>query len=290
MTSLTRRLALALAGPALLAAAAWGQPAAAQSPAVPPDAGARTAIEGSLPKPARAGGYLPAAHVPDAVPLIGPPPSPESGTETGDVATFRATRALQGGPRWALATRDDVFGADALMQDFSCALGAPLTAADAPALHTLLSRVVVDAGVVATGAKKAFRRPRPFVDHDGPICVAKDGELARSWSYPSGHSTYSWTVGLILAEAAPDRAAEILGRARSYGESRVVCGVHYESDIQAGRVAASAVFSALQAEPAFQRDLAAVRVELAALRGAGGVSPSAPQCRIEADSVAHPVW
>ena len=97
-------------------------------------------------------------------------------------------------------------------------------------------------------------------------------------------------MGLILAEVAPDRAAEILGRARSYGESRVVCGVHYESDVQAGRVAASAVFSALQAEPAFQRDLAAVKAELAALRHAGGVFPGAPECRIEADAVAHPVW
>ncbi len=287
MTYPARHLVLALTSAVLLAS---GSLAAAQPMASATDPGARTATEGPLPKPSRAGGYLPDAHVPDAVPLLGPPPSPESGTEAGDVATFQATRALQGGPRWALATRDNVFGADALMQDFSCALGAPLTVANAPVLHTLLSRVVVDAGRVATGAKKVFRRPRPFVDHDGPICVAKDAELVHSWSYPSGHSTYSWTVALILAEAAPDRAADILGRARSYGESRVVCGVHYESDVQAGRVAASAVFSALQAEPEFQRDLAAVRAELAALRRTGGVSSAAPECRIEADAAAHPVW
>ena len=154
----------------------------------------------------------------------------------------------------------------------------------------MLTRVGVDAGEVTSRTKKVFKRPRPFVDNDGPICVAKDPSLVRSYSYPSGHSTYAWTVGLVLADVAADRGAQILGRARAYGESRVVCGVHYESDVQAGRLAASAVFIALQAEPEFQRDLGMARSQLAALRSRGGVAPGAQACRVEADAVAHPVW
>ena len=37
---------------------------------------------------------------------------------------------------------------------------------------------------------------------------------------------WGWTVGLIMAEVAPDRATEILARARAFGEGRLVCGVH----------------------------------------------------------------
>ncbi|WP_174299913.1 phosphatase PAP2 family protein [Caulobacter sp. S45] len=274
-----RRPTLAHLGAGLAALLAVGPPATGQ-PVVAPTVAAASG----------AAGYLSPGHVPDVAPAIGPPPSANSGTQSGDVSTYQATRALQGGPRWALATRDAVYGADAMLQDFSCALGVRLTSANAPALRTLLSRVGLDDAAAAARAKKVFRRPRPFVDHDGPICVAKDEALVRSYSYPSGHSTFSWTVGLALAEVAPDRAAEILGRARAYGESRVVCGVHYESDVQAGRVAASTVFSALQAEPEFQRDLAMARSQLAALRSAGGSAPDAQDCRVEADAVAHPVW
>ena len=290
MTEPARRRAMALGlllGVSSVGGAAFGQGAA---PLAQAGGSGRTATAGPLPKPAPEGGYLAPDHVPDAAPMLGPPPPAGSGTETGDVDTFLATRKLQGGERWTLATRDALFGADALLQDFSCAFGVQLTPADAPALQHLLSRVVVDSGKVMGHAKSVYRRPRPFVDHPGAICVAKDPELAKSWSYPSGHSTYSWTVALILAEAVPDRATEILARARTYGESRVVCGVHYTSDVAAGRVAASAVFSALQAEPAFQRDLKAVRAELAALRSAGGAAPDARECRIEDDAVAHPVW
>ena len=281
ITSSALALSLVLAG-----APAWAQPA-------PPSTAAgrgRAATAGPLPEPSPRGGYLPDGRVPDAAPLLGPPPPPGSGTAEGDVATFEATRALKGTPRWDLATRDAVFGSGALLQDFSCALGAPLDAGDAPALSRLLSRVVVDDETVGGRAKKVFKRARPFINHPGPICVEREAWLAKSYSYPSGHSTFAWTAALILAEAAPDRATAILARARTYGESRVVCGVHYESDVQAGRIAASAVFSALQAEPQFQSDLQAVRVELAHLRSAGGRAPDARECSIETDAAAHPVW
>ncbi len=286
------RVVLLMAGSGLIGLGAGSAPAGAQPAPVAQasSAAGRTATVGPLPKPSGAGGYLPAGQIPDAASVIGPPPPPGSGTETGDVASFEATRAMRGTPRWDLATRDAVLGSSALMQDFSCALGVRLTQADAPALFRMLGRVVVDAGGTASHAKKVFKRPRPFIDHPGPLCVSLDPGLSHSWSYPSGHSTFSWTVGLILAEAAPDRAGDILARARVFGESRVVCGVHYESDVQAGRIAASVAFSALQAQSEFQSDLQAVRVELAALRKGGGVAPDAAECRIEDDAIAHPVW
>ncbi len=140
-------------------------------------------------------------------------------------------------------------------------------------------------------AKATYRRPRPFVENnDGPICVPAEDWLKKSYSYPSGHSTASWTAGLVLGEIAPDRTTGIVSRARSYGESRIVCGVHYESDVQAGRVAASALFAALQSSPTFKADLARARRELARLRAAPAEHADPAECAVEAEASAQPVW
>jgi len=44
-----------------------------------------------------------------------------------------------------------------------------------------------------------------------------------------------WAWALILAEIAPERADALFARGRSYGESRLVCNVHCQSDILQGR-------------------------------------------------------
>jgi acid phosphatase (class A) len=234
--------------------------------------------------------YLTPEATPDATDLLGPPPPEGSGTKAGDVATYRATRKLEGGPRWALAARDADYGPAVMMADFSCAVGARLTPDNSPALLRLFSRVQIDSGRIMGRAKIAYKRPRPFVELGGTICVKPDLLLAKSYSYPSGHATYSWTAGLILSQVAPDHAGAILARARAYGESRVVCGVHYESDVAAGRSTGSALFSALQTSGDYQADVAAARADLARLRAEPGSAPDVGVCKVEADASATPVW
>jgi acid phosphatase (class A) len=234
--------------------------------------------------------YLTPEATPDATNLLGPPPPDGSGTKAGDVATYQATRKLEGSPRWALAARDADYGPAVMLADFSCAVGARLTPDNSPALLRLFSRLQIDSGRIMGRAKIAYKRPRPFVELGGTICVKPDPGLAKSYSYPSGHSTYSWTAGLILSQTAPDRAAAILARARAYGESRVVCGVHYESDVAAGRAAASALFSALQTSGDYQADVEAAKADLARLRAGPGSAPDAAACKVETDASATPVW
>ena len=65
------------------------------------------------------------------------------------------------------------------------------------------------------------------------------------------------------------KEGDVLLRARSFADSRVVCGAHNLSAIQAGQINGSAIVARLHAEPAFQADMAAAREELAALRAAG---------------------
>jgi acid phosphatase (class A) len=55
-------------------------------------------------------------------------------------------------------------------------------------------------------------------------------------------------------------------RATAYGESRVVCGLHFPSDVAAGQALAEAVFAQLETIPAFRRDLARAKAEIDAAR------------------------
>ena len=57
------------------------------------------------------------------------------------------------------------------------------------------------------------------------------------------------------------------------GWHRVLAGVHFPSDIQAGRVLGMAIAARMINSPAFQADLAAVKAELAAKRAPAAKAP-----------------
>lgn len=230
-------------------------------------------------------GYVAPADAPDTTRILPLPPKADSPAEAADRAAFTTTRALAGSPRFALAT------ADADMSDlpakFACAIGVTLDATNAPTLMMILHRQAADHKWAVDPPKDHFGRPRPFVTAggDAPICTARTEALARSPSYPSGHSTQSWAAGLILAELAPDRATDILMRARSIGESRVVCGVHYPSDVEEGRTNGSIVVAAEHADPVFRADMDKARAEVSAARATPHVGPEA--CLDQDQAAAH---
>ncbi len=287
------RPALVLAALAALAGSSAAQTPMQDSPSGAL-AGARRGSDKPLDKAwASVPGYLAKGEAPDTFTVLPQPPTPGSKTPWGvaDEAAYRATRKLKGTPRWDLATRDADESAAAAAADFDCVLGLDLTPETAPRTLALLTRVRTDAGQITTYAKNRFQHPRPFVSYGGPICTEDDRRgLAHSWSYPSGHTTMSWAYGLILTELAPDLAGPISARARAYGESRVVCGVHTVSDIDLGRTNASILVAYLHAKPEFARDLEAAKAEMAALRARDGSVPAYRQCAVEREAMARTPW
>ena len=238
-------------------------------------------------------GYLPNETVPDTFKILPPPPKSSSPARSEDEAAYRETRKLQGAPRWALASDDAVLTPLSLLADESCAMNVSLGPANAPELVKLLTRVGRDSSQIVNKAKDQFKQLRPFVVEGGPICTESDRQgIAKSYSYPSGHSTYSWAASLILAELAPERATPILARGRAYGESRVVCGVHWVSDVEEGRTNASILVAVLHSNPAFMADLAEAKLEVASAYAAGGSSHIIPanRCAAEAAAAAHTPW
>ena len=137
-------------------------------------------------------------------------------------------------------------------------------------------------------AKRHFKRLRPFQIDPGPICEAK-ADVEYSYDYPSGHTTQGWAWGTILAELLPDHAAAILARSRSFGESRIVCGVHNASAVDAGRISASATMSIIRSSEAYQADFAAARQEVMVLRNSA-TKPDPLICAVEAGLVAQDIF
>jgi acid phosphatase (class A) len=179
-----------------------------------------------------------------------------------------------------------------MLQDFSCAVGIDLTPDNAPRLAQVAQRAALDTVAQTGRAKEIYQRERPYVLDPGATCQAPaelldTRENRASYDYPSGHSTWGWTWALVLAAAAPDRAQPILERGRAYGESRMVCGVHNQSAVEAGMLAASATMAVIQTKPAYQSDLSAARQELDDLRAAGGKIPEG--CAAETALLAEPV-
>jgi acid phosphatase (class A) len=233
-------------------------------------------------------GYLPPGAAPDILRVLPPPPSDGDSRDAADLAVFRSTRRFRGTTRWVVAQRDNAIGTAAMLQTFSCALDAVIAPADAPALVRLLSQANVDSGAASNAAKITWRRKRPFERETGGVCLPTDEaeRLARnSPDYPSGHATAGWMTGRLLAQVAPDRATEILERARMYGESRVVCGLHHVTAVEAGRLTAEGVLATLHGVAAFRTDLEAARDEVSRLRSKA--KPDAPTCSADAAALAE---
>lgn len=230
-------------------------------------------------------GYLKPEQRPNHTVFLPPPPAPESIVGGADMALYRATRSLAASARWQLAAHDAAIEQRDLLADFKCSLGVDLGAVQAPAATHLLARASADLFPLVGTSKAYYKRPRPFLVEDAPLCVARSD--ATGWSYPSGHSSTGWLYGLLLAETAPDRAAAILARGRAYGESRVVCGVHYLSDIEGGRMLATALIAALSGSTEFVTDLNAARNEVSALR-ASSVRGDTASCANEASEIKTP--
>lgn len=233
----------------------------------------------------RTGRYL-ARGVYDGRKAVPPPPAADSAIDRQDRATFLATRRLKDSPRWTLAQSDARKAR--ILDDFDCALGFTPTRRTTPRLVALLKRVRHDVRSAVSGPKRQYERKRPYQTQGGAICVRSGAITALTSDYPSGHATWGWTVGLILAKAQPDQAEAVLARAKAYGESRVVCGVHNASSVDAARLNATALVAALETSPGFQADLAAVHAELDKARAAGP-APDEDQCEAEAAVLATPL-
>ncbi|HUB68160.1 MAG TPA: phosphatase PAP2 family protein [Candidatus Methylacidiphilales bacterium] len=129
----------------------------------------------------------------------------------------------------------------------------------------LMKNVIDDAEVIVQQAKKHWNRTRPFRQDPADVKLQTDNPSEvpspTSASYPSGHGTDGMLFALILSDLAPQLHDKLMARGIEYGNDRVILGVHFPSDVAAGRALGGAIYAALQGKKAYRDDLAAAKAQ-----------------------------
>jgi acid phosphatase (class A) len=147
---------------------------------------------------------------------------------------------------------------------FSRALGVDM-AKSTPHINAALKRFLIPVDAVMGNLKNRYQRPRPFIaESQIQPCLPRE----QGFSFPSGHSTWYRAASELLADLLPERRARLVAVGSHGGNSRVLCGVHYPSDVQAGQRLGVAAAAQLIASPqwrAFKADPAVI-AEVEAIR------------------------
>lgn len=189
---------------------------------------------------------------------LGAPPAADSAQQKKEIAGIIAKQAHM--------TADDkatVMAEDHIMPSMiiTPVLGAQYTKATHPALFTLLEHAASDAWRISDNAQDYWGRTRPWLtDSRVQLLVSP----IKRPSYPSGHSTTNHVWAHVLSELFPEKREALFKRAYQIGEHRVLAGVHYPSDVEAGKRLAATIYDAIRTDSDFKRELEAARAELAA--------------------------
>lgn len=187
--------------------------------------------------------------------LLSPPPALDSQQQKQEIDELLAFQKNRTPAMEAFAQAD----ADRTVFRFADVLGNNFTAEKLPQAKAFFNMVRENADYILGPAKEHWNRPRPYVtDKDIHPCVQKPGNA----SYPSGHSTFGTVTSIILANMIPEKQKQIYDRAELYRRNREIGGVHYPSDVEAGRIAGTVVAAFLFQSPAFQEEFAKARVEV----------------------------
>jgi acid phosphatase (class A) len=209
-------------------------------------------------------GYLAHDALPNSLELLPPPPEEGSAGFALDEDVSQQSFAARDTARWEQAIQDANLEFPAAIDSFAAVLEIPITEEDTPHLYMLLRRTLTDVGLSTYAAKTHYNRSRPFMKNGQPICTPADEEgLRKDGSYPSGHTAIGWAWALLLCEISPEHSDALLQRGWEFGQSRIICNVHWQSDVNQGRIMGAATVARLHADPGFLADLQAAKIEVA---------------------------
>ena len=206
---------------------------------------------------------LDSLQMPNAVRFLPPPPDTATTAFQYDRAQYRWGKEQRKDPvRLAIAVSDAVWSIDNICKIYSGVLGIDISRENTPAIYRMLTLGLLTTDQAGKLPKNHYMRTRPYVFFNEPTIYPSDEKWLRTnGSYPSGHTILGWSAALLLTEVAPDKADTILARGYMYGQSRVIAGYHWQSDVDAARLVASAAVARLHADKRFTKLIKKARKE-----------------------------
>lgn len=215
--------------------------------------------------------YLSADELPNAVYWLPAPPAPGSSQFMYDISQYywgKEQRADTARAHKAIC--EAAYEVADMVRLFSVAFGMEISEQATPAIYRVVNRGVLTIRLSATKPKATYMRTRPYAYFNEPTLVPEEeDELRTNGSYPSGHTVRGWGLALILCEINPDAQDELFKLGYEWGQSRVVAGYHWQSDVDASRMLAAACFARLHTCQAFLDDMAAAKNEFIKLKNKG---------------------
>lgn len=214
--------------------------------------------------------YLPVDSVPNAIAFLPPPPDTNSTQFVADISQYMWGKSMRNdSARAALAKTQAAHKSEDVLKLFSEPFGYELSESKTPAIFKLVNRSIKTVYLSGRAVKKHYMRKRPFDRFKEPTLVPSDEEALKSnGSYPSGHTIIAYTTALVLIEINPAAQNDLMKYAYDWGQSRVISGFHWQSDVDASKVIVASGFARLQRNKEFQADLQKALAEFAKLQKA----------------------
>jgi len=207
--------------------------------------------------------YLSKSELPDVLRILPPPPAEGSAAFQYDEAQHQWGKSLRRTPRGERAALEATTNVDTMALLFSGAFGRSLSREETPRTLELVARSIRTFRKSVQQPKNFYLRKRPFVYYnEDTLFPAHEAHERNTGSYPSGHTVRAWGLALVLSQLCPERQDTLMRAAYEWGQSRVIAGYHWQSDIEAAKTTAAAVFARLQTCPAYLEDVRKAREEL----------------------------
>ena len=223
--------------------------------------------------------YFSVEEMPDLIKCLPAPPDTVGIDFAHDIMRYMWGKTQRcDSVRAALVFRDAVWNYDSLFAVFSVPFGLEISKEGTPDIYKYLVNSLSTIDQTRVKPKAYYHRKRPFERfHEHMLTRYEEAELSGEGSYPSGHSQRGYAAALLLSEVNPTNADTIMARGYMYGESRVIAGAHWQSDVDASRLCASIGFARLHTSPAFLEQLDKAQIEFKRLTGALSPTDDASQ-------------
>ncbi len=192
--------------------------------------------------------YKELSQLPNLLQIMPAPPSFESAEFANDVVRYGWGKQQRLDPeRLDMAVADaEWFDHTKVYLRWKDAFGLEITPTETPEIWKLLEASLATTDPMNHETKDFYLRQRPFERFGDDMPTDEEEKVRGRGSYLSGHCMCGWVISLVLAQVAPERANQLFIRGLEYGDSRVIVGAHWQSDIDASYTAGSIGFCALQ--------------------------------------------